>query len=164
MPAIIKPETLDFKVDTSALPDFALKTLSPRLGEMAHSKHFMFDIRQLDSDKYSFPYHFHHNAEELIMIISGSMTLRSKDGLSVVNAGELVFFEVGETSVHQFYNHTQAPCVYLDIRTTPGVDVTEYPDSGKVNISPLKYIFDKNTKVDYNKGEENVRDVWKNLK
>lgn len=163
MSTIIKPESLDFKEDPTSLNEFKLKTLSPRLGEMCASKHFMFDIRQLDPGKYSFPYHFHRNAEELIMIISGSLTLRSADGLKIINKGELVFFEIGETSVHQFYNHGKEPCIYLDIRTTAGMDVTEYPDSGKINVSPFKLIFDKDTQVDYNKGEEKVQEIWNKL-
>jgi uncharacterized cupin superfamily protein len=163
MPTIIKPETLEFKLDFEALNDFGLKTLTPRLGELTKSKHFKFDIRQLDSDRFSFPFHFHRNAEELIMILSGSMTLRTNDGLKILNKGEIVFFELGETSSHQFYNHDKVPCVYLDLRTTIGIDVTEYPDSGKINISAYSEIFEKNTQVEYNKGEEKVREVWGKL-
>ncbi len=164
MPTIINPEKLEMKADPSALDAFKLKSITPRLGEVCNSKHMMFDIRQLEPGKYSFPYHFHHNAEELMMIVSGSLTMRTAEGFQVVNKGELVFCEVGETGVHQFYNHTDAPCIYLDIRTTPGIDVTVYPDSGKVNILQLKTVFEKSTKVDYNKGEENVKEIWEKLK
>lgn len=164
MPTIIKPDSLEFKTDATALEDFKLKTLVPRLGETCGSKHFIFDIRQLDPGRYSFPYHFHRNAEELMMVISGSFTMRSPGGLKIINKGELVFFGMGETEAHQFYNHGDVPCIYLDIRTTPGIDVTEYPDSGKINILPFREIFEKHTKVDYSKGEENVREIWNNLK
>ena len=71
MSTIIKPDDLEFKNDSSALESFDLLTLSSRLSKIVDSKHFVFDIRKLDPGKYSFPYHFHHNAEELIMIISG---------------------------------------------------------------------------------------------
>jgi len=163
MPTIIKPENFEFKADSTSLEDFGLKTLIPRLGAISDSKHFVFDIRQLDPGKFSFPYHFHRNAEELIMIISGAMTLRSVEGFQILNMGELVFFEIGETSAHQLYNHTYSPCVYLDIRTTVGLDITEYPDSGKINILPSWEVYEKNTRVEYNKGEENVRDIWDKL-
>ncbi|MFC0877475.1 cupin domain-containing protein [Saccharicrinis sp. FJH2] len=163
MTTIIKPDTLDFGVDSETLNDFRLKTLTPRLSEIANSKHFKFDIRQLVPGKYSFPYHFHRNAEELIMVLSGSMTLRTKDGLNVVNKGEIIFFEMGETSAHQFFNHDNVPCTYLDLRTTVGIDVVEYPDSGKINISPYGEIFEKSSQVGYNKGEEKVGEVWREL-
>ena len=97
------------------------------------------------------------------MIISGSLTMRSKDGLKIINKGELVFFEIGETSVHQLYNHGSIPCVYFDIRTTIGIDVVEYPDSGNINISPYKEIFKKDSQVDYNNGEDNIRKIWSNF-
>lgn len=163
MPTIIKPENFEFQTDNSAMEIFGIKTLIPRLGAVTKSKNFVFDIRQLDPGKFSFPYHFHRNAEELIMIISGAMTLRSVDGFQVLNEGELVFFEIGETSAHQFYNHTNSSCVYLDLRTTNGIDVTEYPDSGKVNILPNFEVYEKSTRVEYNKGEENVRELWDKL-
>ncbi len=164
MPLIIKPEELEYKTDPASLKDFGLKTLYPRLSIASASKQLIFDIRQLDPDMFSFPYHFHRNSEELMVIISGSLTLRSTDGFTIVNKGELLFFETGESGSHQFYNHENVPCIYLDIRTSFGIDVTEYPDSGKINIWPTREIFEKNTKVDYNKGEENVRKIWEKLK
>ncbi len=164
MPIIINPDDLEYKNDPSALEQFNLLTLSPRLTTIANSKHFVFDLRKLDSGNYSFPYHFHRNAEELIMIISGSMTIRTPKGFEIAKKGQIIFFEMGETSAHQFYNHETVPCVYLDIRTTIGIDVSEYPDSGKINIIPFGEIFEKVSQVDYNKGEENVHLTWEKLK
>jgi len=163
MAILIDPAKLEYKHDHSALEQFDLLTLSPRLTNLVGSKHFVFDIRKLEPGKYSFPYHFHHNAEELVLILSGSMTIRTPDKFFVVTQGELVFFEMGETGAHQFYNHTTSVCSYLDLRTTVGPDICEYPDSGKVNIVSLGQIYEKNTRVDYNKGEENVEQVWKNI-
>jgi uncharacterized cupin superfamily protein len=164
MPTVIKPEVSDFKTDPGTLKAFALKTLMPRLGQACGSKQLVFDMRQLDPGMYSFPYHFHRNAEELMMVISGSFTLRSPAGLKIINQGELVFMEMGESGAHQFYNQGNVPCIYLDIRTTTGIDVVEYPDSGKMNILPYRLIFEKESQVDYNKGEENVHEIWEKLK
>ena len=97
------------------------------------------------------------------MLISGTMTLRAADGFHILNKGELVFFETGDSSVHQFYNHSDSPCTYLDLRTTIGMDITEYPDSNKINILPSWGIFEKNSRVEYNKGEENIREIWDNM-
>lgn len=160
MPVIINPEELTFKASPTALESFGILTLSPRLSAIAHSGHFYFDIRKLEHGKYSFPYHFHRNAEELMIVISGTMTVRMPDGFEVVKQGQLLFFEEGETGAHQFYNHTEEPCIYLDIRSNRGIDVTEYPDSGKLAILPSGDVFDKDSKVDYNKGEEDVENIW----
>jgi len=165
MPTIIHPEELEYKKDSSALEQFDLLTLSPRLSKIVDLKHFVFDLRKLNPGKYSFPYHFHRNAEELITIISGSLTIRTIKGFEIANQGQILFFEIGETGAHQFYNHDTIPCVYLDLRTTVGIDISEYPDSGKLDISPFDdEIFEKKNKVDYNTGEENIQLIWDKLK
>ena len=164
MATIIHPGELKYGNNPSALTHFDLHTLMPRLSKATDAKQLIFDIRKLNPGKYSFPYHFHHNSEELMYIISGEMTIRTPDKLEVTKPGEVVFFELGETSAHQFYNHSDLPCVYLDIRTNMGFDFIEYPDSGKVNVFPFNKIFEKETQVDYFKGEEGVEEMWKSLK
>lgn len=164
MPTIIKPDDFEFIPDDYSLEQFDLLTLAPRLSKMVGSKHLVFDLRQLNPGKYSFPYHFHRNAEELIIILSGSMTIRTPDGFEIIGKGQIAFFELGETSAHQFYNHDSAPCIYLDIKTNAGIDICEYPDSGKINISPFNEVFEKHSQVDYNKGEENIEMIWEKLK
>jgi uncharacterized cupin superfamily protein len=163
MPTVFKPDTLKFEESSNTLKDFKLKTITPRLSEIVHSRHLIFDIRQLDPGMFSFPYHFHRNSEEMMFLLSGSFTLRSEEGLKIINTGELVFFELGQEGVHQFYNHTDVPCIYLDIRSNFGHDVTEYPDSGKIHYFPYREIYEKNSQVDYNKGEEKVREIWDKL-
>ena len=164
MATVIKRDLVDFKADANKIDNYRLFTASPRLSSVAHSKNLFFDLRQLNSGQYSFPYHFHRNVEELITVISGSMTLRSPRGLEIVEAGDIVFFEMGESGAHQFYNHGTEPCTYLDIRTFYGIDVCEYPDSGKINILPAMDIFEKSSKVGYFKGEEHILEKWEELK
>jgi uncharacterized cupin superfamily protein len=85
--------------------------------------------------------------------------------LEIVETGDLIFFETGQTGAHQLYNHTEEPCVYLDIRTFLGFDVCEYPDSNKINLiqSTSDQVFDKNSPLHYFDGEENVQDKWKQI-
>ena len=159
MPNIFNVKNISFKETKSRLPEFLWHT-SPRLAELSNAKHLQFDIRSLDPGKFSFPYHFHRAAEELFLILSGEATLRSPEGFQKVSEGDIVFFEEGAKGAHQLYNHNELPCVYLDLRTTIGIDVTEYPDSGKVNILPERQIFESSSAVDYFKGEENVTAKW----
>jgi uncharacterized cupin superfamily protein len=159
MPKIFNLKNISFEKTKSRLPEFLWHT-SPRLAELSNAKHLQFDIRSLDPGKFSFPYHFHRAAEELFLILSGEATLRSPEGFQKVSEGDIVFFEEGATGAHQLYNHNDLPCIYLDVRTTPGIDVTEYPDSGKVNILPERQIFESSSSVDYYKGEENVAAKW----
>ena len=164
MPTILNPNESDYRKDPNALDPFDLLTISPRLWKTAGSKHFVFDLRKLEPGKYSFPYHFHRVAEELMMVLSGSMTVRMPDNFEIVNTGQILFFEPGETGAHQFYNHGSVPCTYLDIRTYIGFDVAEYPDSDKILIAPSFEIFSKDSQVDYFEGEKDILEKWDRIK
>jgi len=94
------------------------------------------------------------------VILSGEATLRSPEGFQKVSEGDVVFFEEGAKGAHQLYNHSDSPCIYLDVRTMIGIDVCDYPDSGKVNILPYRNIFENSSSVDYYKGEENAAEKW----
>lgn len=149
-----------FEARPSPLPDFAWRT-SPRYGQLAGSGRLQVDVRSLDPDRFSFPYHFHRSSEEFFHVLSGEMTLRTPEGFQRLAAGDLAFFEEGPTGAHQLYNHGKVPCVYLDVRAQFGIDVSEYPDSGKLAILPLKgEVFEASRKVDYHHGEDSVRSHW----
>lgn len=163
MPKVFRSQDMKFERRKSRVPDFEWH-MSPRLGTLVNSKYLEFYIVSLDSGKYSFPYHFHRAAEELFMIISGEATLRTPEGLEKVVKGDIIFFEEGPSSAHQLYNHSDSPCVYLDLRTTFGIDVCEYPDSGKINILPFQEVFESSSKVDYYKDENNTARNWPDKK
>lgn len=61
-----------------------------------------FDLRQLNPHKYCAAYHFHRYAEEIFLILSGSATLRTSDGLEEVYEGDIMFFEAGEATHTNF--------------------------------------------------------------
>jgi uncharacterized cupin superfamily protein len=159
MPTVFHTGELEFETKKARVPEFAWQT-SPRLAKRVDAKQLEFDIRSLDPGRFSFPYHFHRAAEELFLIISGQATLRTPQGFQAIATGDLVFFEPGETGAHQLYNHSDVPCVYLDIRTTVGIDVVEYPDSAKLAILPNLEVFETRSRVGYHLGEENVADQW----
>lgn len=159
MPFIFNEKNVDLREKTSPIPEFAWHS-SENLAELAESKLLHFNLRSLDPGKYSYPYHFHRQAEEVFVILSGAATLRTADGFRQLAAGDTVFFESGPSGAHQLYNHTDAACRYLDIRTEVGIDVCEYPDSGKVNILPTIEVFQADSKVSYYQGEDKVAAQW----
>jgi uncharacterized cupin superfamily protein len=141
------------------LPEFDWHT-SERLGQLADSKRLIFDFRALDPGKFSFPYHFHRNAEELFFIVAGRCSLRTPEGIRPVKAGDLIYFESSPEGAHQLYNDSEEPCVYLDVRTFDGMDVTEYPDSDKVALLPGLEVFKMDSRVDYFEGETETKKIW----
>ncbi|WP_059053837.1 cupin domain-containing protein [Paenibacillus senegalimassiliensis] len=160
MAHIFNDNNLQYKLKQSPVPEFAWHT-SERLAEIVQSKHLVFDVRSLDPGKYSYPYHFHRNAEEIFVLLSGKAMLRTPEGVEEVNTGDVIFFEMGPSGAHQLYNHTEEPCKFLDMRTSVGIDVCEYPDSGKINILPYQEIYQTEDRVDYHLNEAEVAEKWK---
>lgn len=163
MATILKSDQRDFQETPNKIDNYRIFTDVSRMKKGLNPENLNFDLRKLNPGEYSAPYHFHRCAEELFMILSGSATLRTPNGLETVNSGDLIFFEKGETGAHQLYNHTSEACVYLDIRTYIGYDIAEYPDSNKIFIAPSREIFDKDSQVNYFKGEENIKDRWREI-
>lgn len=159
MPHVFNVSKLEYKSRKAPMPEFSWKS-SPRLAKLVEAENLEFDIRALAPGQFSFPYHFHRNAEELFYIISGKAMLRTPDGFKEVTKEDILFFEKGPSGAHQLFNHGVSECVYLDLRTTMGIDVCEYPDSKKISILPYLEIFESSAKVDYYKGEENVKAHW----
>ena len=159
MPLIFKPSEIELEKNNSAIPHFSWKASQP-LEEISKSKYLHFDIKSLFPGKFSYPYHFHRNAEELFIILEGEATLRSPEGYKTISKGDIIFFEEGPSGTHQIYNHSDEQFVYMDLRTKANIDVCEYPDSGKINILPALDIFEEASKVSYYTGEESVRDKW----
>lgn len=163
MASIIKSHQREFQESPNKIDPFRLYTDVSRSKKGINPENLNYDLRQLKPEQYSAPYHFHRFAEELFMIISGSATLRTPDGLEVVRSGDLIFFEKGPTGAHQLYNHTNEICEYLDIRTYLGYDVAEYPDSDKILVAPSFEIFHKDSQATYFDGEKNIREKWKQI-
>lgn len=163
MATILKADQREFEESPNKIDNYRIFTDGSRMKKGVNPENLNFDIRQLNPDEYSAPYHFHRYAEELFMILSGSATLRTPNGLEIVNNGDLIFFEKGETGAHQLYNHTKEICIYLDIRTYIGFDVAEYPDSNKIFIAPSREIFNKDSQAGYFDGEKNIKDKWKEI-
>lgn len=163
MATILKANQRDFKESPNKIDNYRIFTDVSRINKGLNPENLNFDFRQLNPDEYSAPYHFHRYAEELFMIISGSATLRTPNGLEIVNSGDLIFFEKGETGAHQLYNHTTETCVFLDIRTYLGYDIAEYPDSDKILLAPSFEIFNKDSQADYFDGEKNIKKIWKQI-
>jgi uncharacterized cupin superfamily protein len=163
MATILKSGQRKFSEHPNRIDPYKLFTDVSRAKSGVNPENLNFDLRQLNPGQFSAPYHFHHFAEELFVILSGSAKLRTPEGLETVSAGDLMFFEKGASGAHQLYNHTSETFIYLDIRTYFGYDVAEYPDSDKILIAPSFEIFEKDSQVNYFKGETGVQEVWEKL-
>lgn len=77
-------------------------------------------------------YHFHHGAEELLVVLRGTPTLRTPDGERVLDEGDVVHFSAGPDGAHGLRNDTQDPIRFLMVSDHPSPEVVEYPDLGQI--------------------------------
>jgi uncharacterized cupin superfamily protein len=159
MAKIFNTSNNEFVRNEREVPEYCWSSI-PNISEKIKSKNLKFNIRILDSGQYSFPYHSHRNAEEMHIILEGEAMLRTPEGIQKVNSGDVIYFEMGPEGAHQLKNSSTEPCRYVDIWTDLGMDVCDYPDSGKVNILPDVEIYEKENQVDYFHGEKNIKDIW----
>jgi uncharacterized cupin superfamily protein len=158
MAKIFNDSNIEYISKTKQIPEYF--SSSANLSSLVNSRNLKFDIRIIEPGKYSYPYHSHRNSEELFVILEGEALLRTPKGIEPVKKGDIIFFEIGTTGAHQIHNNSINSCKYLDIRADLGMDVCDYPDSGKVNILPEMELYETKTQVGYFLGEENVKDKW----
>ena len=163
MATIIRKEERDYQPHPGRIDGFRLLTDQSRERHGIHPQWLNFDLRQLNPGQYCAAYHFHRYAEEMFLILAVAATLRTPEGLTVVGEGDILFFEAGESGAHQLYNHTDAPCTYLDLRSHIGHDVCEYPDSDKIILVPHGETYRRSDQLPYFDGETNIRRIWAQL-
>lgn len=88
----------------------------------------------LPPGKRAWPFHRHHITEEAFVILSGSGEYRYGKGTYPVKADDVVAAPAGGEA-HQLINTGSEDLRYLGLSAAHGgVDVVEYPDSGKIGI------------------------------
>jgi uncharacterized cupin superfamily protein len=113
---------------------------------------------ELPPGKKSFPLHGHLVTEEALYVVSGTGQVRTTEGVTAIGPGDYVTFPPGGPA-HQLINDGTAPLVYLAMSVSKGVDVVEYPESGKVSASVGAFphgkrrMFQEKDQVDYFAGE-----------
>ncbi len=116
---------------------------------------------RLPPGKKSFPFHMHHVTEESLFVVSGTAKVRTPEGLTEIGPGDWITFEPG-SGAHQLINDGSADFVYVGLSVGKGVDVVEYPDSGKVAAAVgapptgQRFMFKKDTQAGYFDGEKDA--------
>ena len=164
MATIIKKEEHDWQPHPNRIDGFRMFTDMARAKAGVEPKWLNLDLRKLPPGEYNAAYHFHRYAEELFFMLSGEATLRTPTGLAIVQEGDAIFFEAGERGAHQLYNHSDARCTYVDLRSFNGHDVCEYPDSDKLILIPNGETFRRSDQSAYFDGETNIAEIWHGLK
>ena len=129
---------------------YAYKDIDPLIG----GRHLGYLVMRLDPGKKGFPLHYHHFEEELCVVFDGTCTMRTSRGNVTLRKGDFVAFPPGPNGDHQYVNEGTEPCTMLLLSNVVPSDVSEYPDSNKVNMRSVRHIFRKEQRVDYWDGEK----------
>jgi uncharacterized cupin superfamily protein len=164
MPTIFKSTDRDFRENPGRIDRYRLVSDFSIIDKGLKTNNLNFDLRRLDPGQYSSLYHSHRHAEELFLILSGTATLRTPEGLTEVGPGDLLFFESGDSGAHQLHNAAENPCIYLDVRTFSGSDVVDYPDSNRVLLVPSMERFRKEAATALFDGDEDPQEIWARLR
>jgi uncharacterized cupin superfamily protein len=89
-------------------------------------------VFELDPGGQVAPYHLHHANEELLVVLEGTLELRTPAGLREVGRGGVVSFPAGPDGAHRLRNTSGAPARYLMVSTMRYPEVAEHLDSGTV--------------------------------
>ncbi len=87
---------------------------------------------ELPPGKKSFPLHAHLVTEEAMFVVSGRAKVRTPDREEPIGPGDFVSVPAGGPA-HQLINDGKEPLVYLAMSAGLGVDIVEYPESGKIS-------------------------------
>lgn len=116
---------------------------------------------ELPAGEAAYPYHFHYADEEMVIVLSGRPSLRTPEGISELEEGEVLRFPLGEEGAHQILNRTDQPVRFLAISSNGRPDVVVYPDADKIGVGErlpegggLRAFFPRDAAVDYWTGED----------
>ena len=115
---------------------------------------FVYDLMPGGS---SSPYHYEYE-EEWLLVVDGTVVVRTPDGERALARGEIVCFPAGPAGAHKVMNRSDAPARTLMFSRARLPAVSVYPDSDKLGVWPGneadELIFRRDTAVPWSHGEE----------
>jgi len=99
-----------------------------RLGDAVGITGFGVNLTTLPPGARSSLRHWHEVEDEMVFVLSGTLTLIDDDGETEVGAGEAAGFPGGTPNPHHFENRGQEEAVLLEIGTRPNEDRCHYAD------------------------------------
>lgn len=124
----------------------------PRSFDLLERHPFDVEILRIPPGKPAYPYHAHSAQWEFYHVISGSGSVRHKDGTTPIEAGDAFIFKPGEP--HQLINDGTEDITLYVIADNPIGETHYYPDSGKWGVPIPERRLLRSENLDYFDGEE----------
>jgi uncharacterized cupin superfamily protein len=120
-------------------PDFDLDHDDPpyvwrraRLGRAAGAQRLGASLFALPPGSTTFPLHAHLHNEELLVVLSGTPTLRTLEDERLLAAGEVVAFPAGRAGAHELRNDSDDEVRLLIVSTMVAPEINLFPDTGEL--------------------------------
>jgi uncharacterized cupin superfamily protein len=81
------------------------------------------------------PYHYEY-VEEWLIVLEGSVVVRTPEGEEDASAGDAVYFPAGADGAHKVTNRGDAPARLVMFSSAHEPSVAVYPDSDKIGVWP----------------------------
>jgi uncharacterized cupin superfamily protein len=81
------------------------------------------------------PYHYEYE-EEWLVVLEGSVSVRTPDGEETLRRGEIVCFPAGPQGAHKVGNRDEALARVMMFSSARTPSVAVYPDSDKIGVWP----------------------------
>ncbi|MGE3690732.1 MAG: cupin domain-containing protein [Novosphingobium sp.] len=91
---------------------------------------FGVNMVELPPGAWSTQRHWHRNNDELVVVISGELTLVTDEGEELLGPGDCIGFKAGVANAHHLQNRGSEPAVYYDIGGRDAWDVSTFPEMG----------------------------------
>ncbi len=120
----------------------------PKAMDLTKRWPFAVELTRIPPSAANYPYHSHAVQYEFYLIVSGTATVRHKDGETEATAGDFFMFPPGEP--HQMINRSTEDVRYYCVADNPIHDHVYYPDSDKwiVGLEGKRQVI-KGKHVDY---------------
>ena len=92
-------------------------------------------IYDLDPGRSSCPYHYEYE-EEWLLVVDGTIVVRTPEGERTLERGDLVCFPAGPDGAHKVMNRSDSPARMMMFSSTRVPAVSVYPDSDKIGVYP----------------------------
>jgi uncharacterized cupin superfamily protein len=105
-----------------------------RLGIQTGVRRVGASLWELPPGQAAYPYHYHLTEDEIVILLEGTLSLRTPDGWCDLDQGEVVGFPVGERGAHQVVNRTDSTVRFLAVSNSGLPEAVVQPDANKIGI------------------------------